>query len=567
MTPAAAHSTIDPFYFHLLPLPVPTRRAALQWLTIAFAALTLVLLARMLQCLWLSITPVLVRDQWFMLDELQRLHQGKLHLGYLWTPYWGQRIVIPRLLFWFDERFLHFSNAPLVAINVAAQAAACAVLLFSVRHLSALPRAFCTIAICHLCFSSLQMENFVYGMAVEFTLGNAAAVLAIALIAHARNSRWRFSLALACALFAICTNAAGLLLGPILLAEALYLRSSRTRIAWMIVLFAAVTTAYSIGFVNIGTGFGWIPMLRSPLTAIRFASMVLGEPLSHLNRSFGEVAGFAGMLTAAGLFVPLLRRARPATNEMLALASTAVFFIGVAFSIVAGRLSPAFVASFHGVAPIPSRYFSFALFFWSALLAAAWAAPPNHNFARVARAAASLAIAAFAVGAAPWQFQESHLWVAFTRDLEAAATSFFVPTDDPAKTAIIFPNQQDLDRWLPYLREHRLSVFHTPQANWIGQSISELLRTPSTLPCPATVSLTLPVNPGGRVTGQIPLEFVARYAATDLLFEGPDHRVIGLGRTLDPRHTFPPPAYPVLGYVPRPGPATVIAWPLAPCGK
>lgn len=66
---------------------------------IAFAALTLLLAGRMLWFLGLSVTNTLHYDQWPMLEEIRQHQSGQLGWSYLWAPYWGHRIVIPRLIF------------------------------------------------------------------------------------------------------------------------------------------------------------------------------------------------------------------------------------------------------------------------------------------------------------------------------------------------------------------------------------------------------------------------------------------------------------------------------------
>ena len=536
----------------------------------AFAAITFGLLARMMQCLWLSVNNVPVRDQWFMLDELIRFHQGKIHLNYLWTPYWGQRIVIPRLLFLMDKGVFHFSNPPLIVINVAAQLVACALLIAvshrALRDQSRAVQWLSAIAIAGLCFSSLQMENFVYGMAVQYMLGCASAIAAIVLMANGAASRRNAAFALAAALFSALTWAAGVLLWPMLIAEAFLTGTSQKKTRWTAGLFSAIfcllAVAYSIDFTNVGGGMGIAGLVRRPLQAIWVASMVLGGPLSVFRPWLGQLAGLFGIAATLYLWTLLLRRGVGVPRSRVALASIAAFFVLVAFSIVAGRMTPEFVASFHGVAPVPSRYFTFCFLFWAALLPAALANRTATLLDRIVRVVTILIVAGLTLGTAAWQFQESLDWVSFTRHLDAAASSFFVTADDPLHTAIIFPDQQGIDRWTPYLRERRLAVFHESRATWIGQPVSTLIGTAPIQMCQASLD---PPAANGRITGTIPASITARYGGTNLVFTGPDGRIAGTGlTTFDSHRPFPPAAYPFLGYVRTPVPAPLTAWSLGP---
>ena len=539
-------------------------RQSLRILTSIAVLLTVGLASRMVQCLCLSVTSVLVRDQWFMLDELLRLHQGKVGIAYLWEPYWGQRIVIPRLLFWLDERFFHFSNVPLVAINVTAQCTLCATLILvawrALRDHSVEVKILLGLAIANLCFSSLQMENFVYGMAIEYTLGCFSAMAALVLLGYSTNSRMRLVLAIAAALFCTLTSAAGLLLWPIFIAEAVVLRASRKTVALLAALFGCLGTAYAIGFVSAAGGMTVIGLARHPLSGILIAAMILGGPLSVFNSWLGQAAGLFGMAVVVYLIASLFCRVSTVSRERVMLTSLACLFVEVAFSIVIGRVSPEFVAALKGLAPVSGRYFTFCFLFWAALLPAILAIQPKSFVRPYAQAATMVVVVGLTAGTAFWQLKEDLDWVAFTRQLEAAASSFYVGADDPENTAIIFPDQQSLDHWIPYLREHHLADFANSKAAWIGQPVSLLIPSKKVESCQA--SLDKPLE-NGRVTGKIARSLVSRYGGTDIVFSGRDGRVVGMGRTFFRTHEpLPEFEYFFLGYVQRPIPTLLTAWSL-----
>ena len=88
---------------------------------LAYAAYTFWLIGRMFWFLHYSMTSAIRIDELAMMEEIRLFREGKYGIGYLWATYWGHRLLIPRLLMIADERFLHFSNTPLVVAGVFAQ--------------------------------------------------------------------------------------------------------------------------------------------------------------------------------------------------------------------------------------------------------------------------------------------------------------------------------------------------------------------------------------------------------------------------------------------------------------
>ena len=141
----------------------------------AYAAYTLWLIARMFWFISYSMTSAIRVDELVMMEELRLFHEGKYGISYLWAPYWGNRLLIPRLIMMADEHFFHFSNTPLVVISLTAQCLATGVLLWlEWRLLRSRPRwvtVFAMPATAHLALTSLQLETFLFGMQVPFTVG------------------------------------------------------------------------------------------------------------------------------------------------------------------------------------------------------------------------------------------------------------------------------------------------------------------------------------------------------------------------------------------------------------
>src|SRR6185436_12153740 len=200
-------------------------------LLVAAAALTIVLAARTFWYVFHSVTNVPYPDQWVMLQEVRALRTGQSGWSYLWSPYWGHRPLIPRLLILLSVRYLHYSMLPFIITNVAAQISMVLVmaLLFQ-RLFPDRGRLFwlSAIAMLHLLLSSLQMEIFVLGIGIMYTVGYASAVAAIVLLGTEVDPRLKFKarfwIALLLGIIATAFVAIGPLIWPILILEAWLVR-------------------------------------------------------------------------------------------------------------------------------------------------------------------------------------------------------------------------------------------------------------------------------------------------------------------------------------------------------
>jgi hypothetical protein len=502
---------------------------------VSFAALTAGLIARMFWYLHLSMSNALRIDQWVMLEELWRFHDGRFGLSYLWTPYWGQRIVIPRLIFLADERWFHFSNTPLVWINVAMQCAMAGILAATawrlLRVISLAARILALTVMAHLVFSSLQLENIVYGMSVQYSIGLAAALAAIALMGiSARYTIW----AAACALVSTLSLASGLFVWPILIGEALVQRRRR----WVMVSFTLawllLIGVYALGYSNPGSGMGVIGMLRRPAQAFLIAALFLSGPLGDVRQWLGELVGAFGFVLAAAYSMFVVRRKLP--PECLILTAVCWYVMATAVSIPLGRMTPEWIAARGGLGALPSRYFTAPFLFWgSAFVLAIYAAAPSRSrFVKsVLLIGAAAVVAGLTIGTVQWQLWESMDWLAYYRKMDAAASGFLIGASDPAYMSDMYPDQRLTDHWVPYLKDHHLSVFADQRATWIGGNIHELFRNGAAADCQGRIDEAAPA--GGatfRLLGYVADPNISLTRKTDIVFADAAGRIAGVGRTM-----------------------------------
>jgi hypothetical protein len=476
-------------------------------------------MARMFWYLHLTVSNVLHNDQWSMLEEMWRFQDGRFGWSYLWTPYWGQRIVLPRLIFLLDDKYFHFSNTPLIWVNVLALCAIAAVLMSLACRLLNGFSLLASAVIAHLVLSSLQLENIAYGGSVNYTVGLMCSVAAIVLLG--RRTSW----AVACAILATLSFTGGLFVWPILILEAGIERKGRTAVAILSALCVTVTSAYAIGFTNPGIGMGGMGMIRRPVHALLIAAAFLGGPLSDVRLWLGEAVGAVGFILAIYFSVDVVRKNPPA--EYLALTAVCWYGIATALSIPLGRMTPEWIASRGALGAFPSRYFTAPFLFWASAFVLVLYLGRRSRVTMILAGGTGLVVAGLTVGTIRWQLWESMDWLAYYRKMDAAASGFFVGASDPAYMAEMYPDQRLLDHWVPYLKEHHLSVFADKRAEWIGQDAHRLFPGTEETACRGRVD-----EANSRVLGYLAGSGVSITRKTDIVFTNAAGTIAGLGRTL-----------------------------------
>ena len=483
-------------------------------LLVTAAALTALLALRTFWYLFHSITNVPFTDGWVILDEIRRFREGALDWTFFWAPYWGQRNLVARLLFFLSVKYLSFSVFPLILINVALWLAMLAVLVRTVWRLFPAPGPVffvCSIALAHLLLSSLGMEVLVIAQNVQHSVGYASAVSAI-LLFHRRP--W---VGIALAVVATASVAIGLAVWPILLVEAWHGRARARTFAILIAIAAAIFVLYAIGYTRppaFGMGVGGA--LRHPGVALAMTSLVLGGPITLYSLRLGTIAGGIG-LAALGWF--LVRSSE--NREAFAFLMAACFLAGSAASLAVGRISPEWLAGLHGAQPLPSRYIAPVLVWWGCLFVLAMVG--RHALPRVAVSALVLVMT---FGTWPWQWRVSREWAVAMQKFDAIGSGFLSGVSDPELMSLLIADGALRDRMVAYMRRERLGVFAEPRAAWIGKRIA-----PAPPACRGSFS-TVRLGDGWRLSGSLERDGLPSRSPFDLLIAEGAGVVTGLARSL-----------------------------------
>jgi len=499
-------------------------RLILAGVLMAAAALTLLIIARNVWYLSRSYTNVPYADQLVLIQEVGRKWSGQLPWNYLWSPYWGQRPLLPRLATLLSVSYFHAAMLPFNLSSLAAQCAMAALVVSLIRRLF-WGRSWLfwvsAIAAVHLLFSSLHIEVLIESIGIQFTWGYASAVGAIAVLGMGRGRfELRFWMALLLAAASSACLAIGLLVWPILIVEAWIMKARLRHFLVLAGIAGSIATVYAIGYWRPDMGMGLSGMARHPIQALRILAMVLGGPISDRSRLLGTLAGAVGLVAGAAAIAGL-RRARSLDPAAMLLRLLIGFFIGSAAALAAGRISPEWLAVYNG-AILPSRYLLPTLAFWAVLL------PVALGSGRIPGIAVCAIVAALTFGQWDWEWRFSREWAAISERYDVLASGFLVDVSDPEWMSAILVTDEVRNQSVDFMRTHRLSVFAEPRADWVGRPLPPA----SVAGCEVSLQPPVRLGRGFRVTGALTVDPAWRRRRLDVVMADATSTVVGLARTI-----------------------------------
>ena len=486
-----------------------------------------------------SQTNVLSRDQWWFAGELQSLHEGKDWTQLLWAPYWGHRPVLVRLLFYMDSRLFAFRSGPLLSLTWAFLFGEM-VLLASVNRAisgSVLTWRFgiAFIVLLNLCLSSLQMENLIWALQVQYLMVFFFAIASFTGLALSEQSRHRkilVGLSCLCALAGSLTMAHGLFIWPALAAQAYVCRRSRKLWLGLLLVFVVSAGLYSINYEMPSTGMGLAGQLRRPMRAIEISLMVVAGSISNRSLPWGVAAGALGVISLVGFCIHLRQSAR-ATWPSVYLAA-AIFAVLTASLTAAGRISPellkTLLATQHEL--LPSRYQTFGYVFWVSIFGLGlWFTQSLAGSRWRFLAIPSLLIPMVVVVVdGREQTLYSAAWGDAMRSIDATGVSLLLDARDWEREQILWSDRSQLSRWVKFTRDQRLANFSEERAGWLNAVLTDRFHLAGAERCEGRVEVddVLP-SERWRVTGWA-WDRSAAAVPQDVVFVDESNRISGLAR-------------------------------------
>jgi len=501
-------------------------------------------------------TNVPYRDDWTFVELLDSASRGESVLQGLWTPHWGHRPVVARLLFLLNAKLFALAGMPMIVLILALQGLHVGLLSYASRGLfgGAGRVLFAALVTAHvsLLFSSLQIENFIWAWQVQFVLVYAAAAGAfffVALLAHRKGQAGKASRldaglilpAVACGAISSFSMANGILVWPLLLllALGLKLRSAAVAVAVCGVAAGGVFFAGYVAEVS-GMGMGMGVAALSPFSTLWLMAMFMGGVVNQEFLSLSVAAGFAGLLSIGYFSWLFVRRAEVRSPFFAFHLWSAVFALVSSLAIVVTRLSPELIAQMQqmGLPPVPSRYLTPALLFWANLAPLAL----DTFLVRTRSLPALLVLGTIIAGMGPgtmlWQLRNSKEFKSFFRQNDAAAAALIVGVEDRETLQGIHPAaNQALGSYEAYLtdlsavlRRQGLAFFAEPRAEWPGMKLQESFATRGEA-CQGEVEQVEPLSGGGlKLRGWV-WDGVAGNVPQDLVVADCRGTIVGLARS------------------------------------
>jgi len=392
-----------------------------------------------------------------------------------WTAWWAQhnehRIVLSHILFWIDLAWLGGKGWFLIVVNYLL--VAISVILFWTILKERIGRESRSALIlfgaffCIWLYSWVQHENLTWGFQSQFFL---ACLLPLAAfyclhktlpnckIPDASSVTW---LILSCVLgiASLGTMANGVLVLPLLLIEAVILRSRGTHIVTLALLAVVGPTLYFHDYHAIAAHGSLVQAVsETPLKLLSYILLYLGGPFYYFLGK-GPIAQYIAQ--ALGLFligssVYFLYRSlhSPRANSLcLALLVFLLYIGGTAVGTAGGRL-------IFGVATT-SRYMTPALFAWAALVALyAPQLSKTVRSGRILRMAIPCIILLVLMFARQLHALESHKSELFERKVAALALALQVKDQEQIET--IYPDAEHVEQISREPIAKKISVFGEP---------------------------------------------------------------------------------------------------------
>jgi hypothetical protein len=474
-------------------------------------------------------------DEWPILQQFIEYQHGCPLWPILWRSHWGHRFVIPRLVYFADIQWA--AHAPLIWLTLSLQAILitqiCALSWILVGRKSRLLFAASLAAILNLMLSPLQMENLVWSMQFSFPLVYAAACASFLCLAlRAYRARFVFLLlAVSAATAASLSMANGILVWPVLAAQAIYLRLPRRVTMAIALIGAAIIAAYCWNYPVPPIGMGLSGTMRHPLDATLLLGLLLGGVLNPFSLPLGIGASLFAIAGAVYLGWRTLREPSAARPWPSALVAILIFVLMSVAAAVPGRMSPLWLSQ---NTPVPSRLFTMVQLFWAVLailILYATSRKPGVRLLIVPYGALYLSLMFLNPQR---QISAALDWPEFFRGVDAVGGALVAGIPDKQFLSILWPVDAERDTIVSFLREKRLSVFAESRARWLGRRISELFPTAAPDHCIGGVERlhpiqTSPAETSWRVEGWA-WNASANRVFDYLLITDREGIVVGLGR-------------------------------------
>jgi hypothetical protein len=320
----------------------------------------------------------------------------------------------------------------------------------------------------------------------------------------------------------------GILVWPVLVVQAMYLRQSRR----VVMALAAIGTAVIVSYLWHYTrptdfGMGAAGMLRHPIDAILLLGLIVGSPFRFAIPVGTALGALAVAVTGYILIRALLSRTHD-QKWLSALVAMVLFLLLSSLTLVAGRLTPQ-ALHLDLRDPLPGRYFTMICLFWVCIGLLVLYTVPSLGLRAWLFGFYGILFVGLMFASMQRQLIEADDWADFFLGTDALGSAFFVNAGDEQLLSILWPAKAEREERVEFMRQHSLALFHEPRATWMGKRVSDLFPT-SANECAGAIEKTLSLDGSSwRVLGWA-WDPHTSTSPDDILLADASGRIIGLGR-------------------------------------
>ena len=431
--------------------------------------------------------PVPIWDEWTFVPLIERFYAGQLRLADFWAQLNEHRPFLLRILYLLDYAFFYGSKVFLFIMIYVIQATHVALLSWLLMRYADISRSARMIGVCViviLLFSAAQTETLYWAIGVQFS---AVAFFATAIflslgaaasrVVRNRHAVLFVALAILLATATTGTLASGILIWPLMVALALWLRLPSKYAIAIAVVGTTLIGLYLKDYEPVNIHADPIKSLWSMDKVFIYVAAYLGSPGKVLGTGACVFIGVVGFGMASATLLHLLLCREPPMHIRGALAANLIFLMATAFLTGLGRIN------FGLEQALSSRYITMALTFWSVLLIY-WLIVLSRVPRQGSSAIQAGICAAFGLIAGIellTQEQNSRIFLRTKPELDKASLALLldVRAEELLNTLHWYPPQ--LVELAEVLRAHKLSIFSDRSFELVGHRLEDrfTLREPT----------------------------------------------------------------------------------------
>jgi hypothetical protein len=442
-----------------------------RWLLTAIVVLSAgYIVTSTLRAVWVAHFKFPYMDEWAFVGDAANFRLSNWW-GFLWHQHNEHRIALTRLVLGIDLLLFRYRGTFPIAVILSIQTLQ--VILFSYVYWTTVQcpasvKVAYSALITGLMFSATQMENFVWPFQVGFAAVFCAAAIAIlSLIKHCRTKHHKAGYLSLSISSGVCTTGSlsnGLFIWPTMLLIALTERARASTIIGVTTVGGLMTFLYLRGYSSPSHHANPLQSILHPVAILSYMAVYLTNPIG------GRIATACALIGFGALLAAVIFRAQLKLGDFWH--SSAFFWYFALFALITPFITSLGRMNFGLQQATASRYATPALTFWASIFSIGMiglSRLPNRllgSFSSI-----MFALLVFPLILLPRQKPFTASYVELGRAVNVAGIALMV--DVPGDNAFreLYPNPAIPRAYLPFLREHRLSLFADPMFEMQGHPV------------------------------------------------------------------------------------------------